>query len=53
MNEKQLKQFANPFYWLIESEMGLSILPIHKAILVIISGYGHYVSKIKVRRVEK
>ena len=53
MNEKQLKQFANPFYWLIESEIGLSILPMHKAILVIISGYGHYVSKKKIRWVKK
>lgn len=53
MNEKQLKKFTSPFYWLVESEMGLSILPIHKAIIVILSGYGCYVSKDKVRWVGK
>lgn len=56
MNEKelkQLKQFTNPFYWLIGSEIGISILPIYKAIPVILFGYGHYVSKNEVRWVEK
>ena len=49
MTEKQLRQFTNPFYWLVESEIGLSILPIYKAIIVILSGYGSYVSKNDVR----
>ena len=48
--EKTLKQvYRNPFYWFIETEMGLSFLPIHKAIIVIQLGYGKRVPKNKIR----
>lgn len=44
--EKLLRDvYSNPLYWFVKSDLGLSFIPIHKAILIILSGYGKYVSK--------
>ena len=39
----------SPFYVFVESDIGLSLIPIHQALIVILSGYGKFVSKKKIR----